>query len=129
MEIPEGVHRLDEKWSSLPAAEASSFEKCIARKVTLKAGAMSKELELKAANSWWQNHETRRYQRQSPPRLRDVVLKSGLLLTSSDLSRTKVIRQDATGARREWTFDLTKSIPEEHDLWLRDGDLIEVPEK
>lgn len=131
VEIPEGVHKLGENWSALPVAVAGSFEKCITRKITLKAGAMSKELELVAGNGWSSSQPfgVNRYQRSSPPRLRSVVLNSGLLLTSSDLSRTKVTRQDAAGGRREWTFDLTQSIPEEQDLWLRDGDVIEVPEK
>jgi Ankyrin repeats (many copies) len=131
VEIPEGVHKLGENWSGLPVTEAGSFEKCVARKVTLKAGAISKELELVAGNNWSfsQFNGMNRYQRSHLLRLRKVVLNSGLLLTSSDLSRTKVTRQDAAGGRREWAFDLTQSIPDEQDLWLRDGDVIEVPEK
>jgi ankyrin repeat protein len=51
-----------------------------------------------------------------------------LLLASSDLSRVKVTRHDPkTGAEQHWTLDCrTASAP---DLWLRDGDIIEVPEK
>lgn len=132
VEIPEGVHRLDEKWSALREAEADSFEKCVARKVTLRAGAMSKELELKAGRNWSSlvnSGVLLRYQRQNQPRLRDVVLNSGLLLTSSDTTRVKVTRPDTAGGLKEWTFDLSKEPSAGNDLWLRDGDIIEVPEK
>ena len=131
VEIPEGVHRLGENWKGLSGPVADSFEQCFPRTLTLKAGGASKELELKATNNWQfsQPNGVNRYQRRYPPRLRSVVRNSGLLLTSSDLSRTKVTRHDATNGRREWTFDLTQSIPEEQDLWLLDGDIIEVPEK
>jgi hypothetical protein len=71
------------------------------------------------------------------------------LLSSSDLSRVKVIRRDAkTGKTREWivdcsppqspsngstffSFQLTAGADSQptSDLWLRDGDVIEVPQK
>jgi len=35
----------------------------------------------------------------------------------------------ATGQKREWTFDLTRPEDPVNDLWLRDGDAIEVPDK
>jgi len=31
--------------------------------------------------------------------------------------------------KREWTFDLTRPEDPVNDLWLRDGDEIEVPDK
>jgi ankyrin repeat protein len=50
-----------------------------------------------------------------------------LLLSSSDLSRVKVIRRDPNaGTRREWILDCATSPS---DFRLRDGDVIEVPEK
>jgi len=49
-----------------------------------------------------------------------------VLLSSSDLSRVKVIRRDVkTGKKHEWIVDCSNAV----DLWLRDGDVIEVPEK
>jgi ankyrin repeat protein len=50
------------------------------------------------------------------------------LLSSSDLSRVKVSRHDPkTGKKLEWVLDCSgKDAP---DLWLRNGDVIEVPEK
>ena len=82
----------------------------------------------------------------------------GVLLSSSDLSRVKVTRNDpVTGKRREWVVNcapLLEAVPAgagrtfaqrlqavtergrsngqssaAPDLWLRDGDVIEVPEK
>jgi len=53
-----------------------------------------------------------------------------VLLSSSDLSRVKVIRRDAkTGKTQEWVVDCTKQANDIRDLWLRNGDVIEVPEK
>ena len=52
-----------------------------------------------------------------------------VLLSSSDLSRVKVKHHDpVTGNTAELTIDETKDRGPE-DLWLRDGDVIEVPEK
>ena len=49
------------------------------------------------------------------------------LSSNSDLSRVKVTRRDPqTNKTFEWTVDCTKSAP---DLWLRAGDVIEVPLK
>jgi len=49
--------------------------------------------------------------------------------SSSDLSRVKVTRRNpATGQSQTWTLDVRASSPA-NDLWLRDGDLIEIPEK
>jgi hypothetical protein len=58
-----------------------------------------------------------------------VLNDSKLLRTSSDLTRVKVTRTDAkTGKKREWTLDCSDP-GNEPDLWLRDGDEVEVPEK
>ena len=61
---------------------------------------------------------------------------SGLLLTSSDVTRAKVKRIDpATKQVRERVFNLDQIQQQvqrndsSNDLWLRDGDEIEVPEK
>ena len=54
---------------------------------------------------------------------------SNLPLSSSDLSRVKVTRNDLkTGKKREWILDCSDSKPAP-DFWLRDGDVIEVPDK
>ena len=51
------------------------------------------------------------------------------LRSSSDLTRVKVTRKNpASGKAQEFVVDTTKSTPPQ-DLWLHDGDVIEVPEK
>lgn len=65
-------------------------------------------------------------------RLKPVLQGANVLRVSSDLSRVKVKRVDpATSQSRELLFDLSEKQPydERTDLWLRDGDVIEVPEK
>ncbi|HEY3856646.1 MAG TPA: ankyrin repeat domain-containing protein [Verrucomicrobiae bacterium] len=72
----------------------------------------------------------------------DVVLRQPEarrhLLTSSDLSRVKVTRHDPkTGKESQWTLDCTahsqssatQNTYSPPDLVIRDGDVIEVPEK
>ena len=59
-------------------------------------------------------------------RLNDVVRSANVIRSSSDLTRVKVTRSG--GERWEKVFDLTNT-DKTSDLWLRDGDVIEVPEK
>ena len=62
-------------------------------------------------------------------RLNDVVRGVNVIRSSSDLTRVKVTRSgDATSAKQEMVFDLVRS-DKASDLWLRDGDVIEIPEK
>lgn len=52
-----------------------------------------------------------------------------VLMASSDLAHVKVTRRDAaTGKKQEWTLDCS-DLNKAPDLWIRDGDVIEVPEK
>ena len=61
--------------------------------------------------------------------LKPVLLQSKLVLTSSDLRHVKVTRHDpATGQERQWVVDCSEASPAP-DLWLCNGDKIEVPEK
>jgi ankyrin repeat protein len=53
-----------------------------------------------------------------------------VLRSSSDLSRVKVTRRDArTGQTMALTVDVSESSRPEDQLWLQDGDVIEVPDK
>ena len=57
------------------------------------------------------------------------------LTSDSDLSRVKVTRVDSkTGEKREWILDCASAVENGNinsapDLWLRNGDVVEVPEK
>jgi hypothetical protein len=48
-----------------------------------------------------------------------------VILASSDLTRVKVKR---AGTAKEMVFNLDKLEPNS-DLWVEDGDVIEIPEK
>jgi hypothetical protein len=62
-------------------------------------------------------------------RLNEVVRNSGLLRSSSDTARVKVRRPAPEAGRPlELVFDLDKTNPST-DLWLRGGDVIEIPER
>ncbi|HZQ47932.1 MAG TPA: hypothetical protein VFC07_13020, partial [Verrucomicrobiae bacterium] len=61
--------------------------------------------------------------------LSDVVRNAKVILASSDLTQIKVKRKDAkTGKAAEMVFNLDK-IDARNDLWLEDGDVIEIPER
>jgi hypothetical protein len=66
-----------------------------------------------------------------PFNLRVVLMKSGKILSSSDLGRVKVTRIDpATKEKREFILDVRNDPKEPADqLWIRAGDKIDVPEK
>ena len=62
-------------------------------------------------------------------RLNDVVRGANVILSSSDLTRVIVKRPNAvTKKAEEMSFDLEK-LNHDSDLWLHDGDIIELPEK
>jgi hypothetical protein len=58
--------------------------------------------------------------------LKSVLAQSRLLRASSDISRVKVTRS-ANGKTQEWVLDCGSGS--DPDLWLQDGDVIEVPDK
>jgi ankyrin repeat protein len=77
--------------------------------------------------------------------LKEVVYGANVLRASSDPRRVRVTRIDRTTSKtNQWTIDLTQVATASewadntarvgklwnlHDLWLRDGDVIEIPEK
>jgi len=132
IDIPEGEHKLGEKWDGLPSVDIQAMTKCLTRNVALTVKGKSKEVPLVVVGSWRSSHGAGAnivYYPERPFRLRHIVLDSGLLLTSSDTTRVKVTRSDGGNGFKEWTFDLSKEPSAGNDLWLRDGDKIEVPEK
>ena len=61
--------------------------------------------------------------------IKPALNESKLLLASSDLARIKLIRTDpTTGQKRELIVDCSNNAPAP-SVWLRDGDVIEVPDK
>lgn len=132
VEIPELDHPVDEKWDGLTDEPATALIKCIARRVTIKVKGETTALNLAPellATTIYGGGGARmiRLSRASFV-LRSVLDNSKLIRVSSDLSRVKVTRRDPiTKKEMEWTLDCTS--PNSQSLWLRDGDVIEVPEK
>jgi ankyrin repeat protein len=132
VEIPEADRPLFEQWNGFSEAALTNVQNCLRRQVEFTVKGETNNLTLQpgwplARNFSGANSEFR----YAPPQfyLVPALENSGLLRTSSDLSRVKVTRHNSnTGENWDRTFDCsgTKPYP---DLWLRDGDVIEVPDK
>ena len=129
VEIPEADHALDEHWSGFSVAAFTNLENCVRRQVefTVKGQTTNLTLYLRRPLGYGGNIPFN----YTPPQfyLVPALENSGLLRTSSDLSRVKVTRHNpGTGENWDQTFDCSGS-ERYPDLWLRDGDVIEVPDK
>jgi len=136
--IPELDHFVDTRWDRFPDAYYETFQKCLERTVRVSIKGQTTTVVLTpfrlrtdapripgGSNPW--------EPRMGNFRLNRFLRGSGLLLTSSDVTRVKVKRTDpAIKEIRERVFDLDQPSlrnDDTNDLWLRDGDFIEVPEK
>jgi hypothetical protein len=144
VDIPEADHPLNEKWPGFSSNELANLKKCLTRKVEIVINGQATSITLApqildagTAPIPVESSERFRAQQHGEPYivahtpfwLQPVLLQSKLVLTSSDLSRVKVTRRDpASGQKREWVVDCSEASPAP-DLWLRDGDKVEVPEK
>jgi hypothetical protein len=157
VEIPEADHPVGGTWGGLDDRYRSFLQTCLEREITLVVGENRASFKAEIPYSAFRPNRRRftvhpsNFERQPKGslhdqtlgemisrgqfdvfhfRLRPVVKHTGLLKTSSDLSRVKVTRTDPeTGEKKEAVFDLTEEVPWYNDLWLRDGDVIEVPDK
>ena len=146
VEVPEADHPLNEKWKGFTKEQLVNLKKCLTRKVEIVVKGQTNTVTLAPeitglpgdgergafmgpGPSGGGQYEPTIYS-QTPFWLRPVLLQSKLVLISSDLSKVKVTRRDpATGQTREWVVDCSKSGDSSPNLWLQDGDRIEVPEK
>jgi ankyrin repeat protein len=151
VEIPEADHPLNQKWQGFSTTELKNLKKCLTRHiqivvkkqsttVTLAPGISNVGEKADSANqATGQPGQTfaERVAALSGPEitartpfwLKPVLLESKLVLASSDLLRVKVTRNDPrTGKKREWIVDCRVSSPAP-DLWLSDGDVIDVPDR
>ena len=143
VEIPERNHALGDRPVGLNGSEARSITDYLKGSVQLVTHEQKVELPIYISENSILGSVLKRPEAQK------------ILLSSSDLSRVKVIRRDAkTGKTHEWIVDcsdhqspsspmarllqaraseMNGSQPNNSqpspDLWLRDGDVIEVPEK
>ncbi len=120
VEIPESDHVLDEYWRGLSSEDFGTLKKCLSRQIEISVKDQTNKITLAPS--------------QSPGVLSDfhilpVLNSSRMLLASSDLSRIKVTRRNATtGQTNEWIVNGSDPY-HQPDLWLQDGDKITVPEK
>jgi ankyrin repeat protein len=132
--IPDREHKLNEQWLGLPADFVHSLAKCLARKITAVVKGQPQTVTLlPGVTDSFSQHELS----LSNPfiaitlqfHLKEALNGSAQLLSTSDFTRVKVRRVDpTTGQPHEWVFN-EQTVDPDNDLWLRDGDVIEVPEK
>lgn len=134
VEIPEIPHPVGEIWPGFSTEEAEGFKRCLDREVQLIVEGESAGLKLALGTGRTAiqtlgpapARTTGITQFVPPFRLRQAVLGSGRILSTSDLSRVKVRR---LGENAEWVIDCSDAAPAGPDFWLKNGDVIEVPAK
>jgi hypothetical protein len=157
VELPEADHPLNEIWQGFSATELANLKKCLTHHVQIvikkqsttitlapeiiEEGEQPKILPANVSderNQMWlpslPGEFASGFSRPiiiavTPFWLKPVLMRSKLVLASSDLSRVKVTRNDPkTGKKSEWIVDCRESSPAP-DLWLSDGDIIDVPDR
>lgn len=129
IEVPEEEHPINQAWEGFLEDELASISKCLSREVKVIIQGQDHYLKL-----------TPEVQKKPAARgvpiaisttcfwIKPALFRSNLVLSSSDLSRVKVSRKTEAGERKEWIVDCSENATAP-DLWLSDGDVIEVPEK
>jgi ankyrin repeat protein len=121
VEIPETDHPLSERWRGFNQKQIEAFKQCLHRTVYVVVKGHTNTVNVGPVVDSANYVSTRQ-----PVYIGPVVRRSNLLLSSSDTTRVHVIRPStADQPAGEWTLNLSTSP----DLWLRDGDVIIVPEK
>jgi len=136
LEVPEADHPLNERWFGFSTNEWLNLQKCLSRNVEVIVKGKPTKVTLAAEIPV--NHSGVLSVQTFPPStiktkvpfwIKPALRKTNLLLASSDLSHVKVTRiEPKTGKKREWVLDCSDSKPAP-DFWLREGDVIEVPDK
>ena len=163
VEVPEAVHFMDGQWIGFPQDFGDKWGQCLQRTVTIDINGVSQKRALQMPNLGGlqaglpaglpagaygrsANRSGAKLQAGLPAGLpaganypnpfwlASVVQRSGLVRSTSDLSRIRVIRRDpASGQETVFSADLapsagTRPTPND-DLWLQDGDRIEIPDR
>ncbi len=143
VKIPELDHKVSDLWTGLSQSVKDTLVKCLAREVEIMVKGQATRFRLRpdysrlSGDSGGLPASTARSSGDAAGKiselpsfwLNDVVNEANVILSSSDLTRVKVKRVDpGTNKNEEMVFNLGKGVPE-NDLWLRDGDVIEIPEK
>lgn len=136
VEIPVLDHGVSEVWQGLSETQARGFYDCLKREVAISIKSVKGEPVPVTLVPFLEFTE-RKPMELNPPnkhiaayRLKQVLDLSGLLRVSSDMSRVTVKRnQPESKEQVAYVLDLTNLYDPSNDLWLRNGDVIEVPEK
>jgi hypothetical protein len=136
VEIPERDHAAMEHWPGLSTNIMQALNQCLRRTITVVVKGRTNQVtwvpftaiptsglpggtvldKNPVGYEIWLTHLLKR--------------RPSFVMTSSDLSRVKVTRLDPqTRKRMEYVIDARQQVSPREDLWLRDGDLIEIPEK
>jgi hypothetical protein len=127
IQLPELDHSLYESWGGFSHKQLGNLKKCLSRSIRISVKGETKSLEL--APDINLGSSDIQIMKATPFWLKAVLRTSPLVLASSDLSRVKVTRRSPTsGQSQEWLIDCLPNS-QAQDLWLKDGDLIEIPEK
>jgi ankyrin repeat protein len=126
VDIPEADHKVSSVYGGLAQSTRDTLNKCLTRDIKILVKGQVTEVRLKPAMV---------HTADSPKvelslfRLSDVVRNANVLLASSDLTKVKVKRVEPGGKKNlDMVFNLEKMAPNS-DLWLENGDVIEIPEK
>ena len=127
VEIPEADHVLGANWQGLSNEILATLEKCLTGSVSVRIKGRTETITRKPGGT-----QVSLPGGVSTTGLRSfmiapLLVDSKLLLSSSDLSRIKVIRKDA-GLEKELVVDCSNDA-HPPSVWIRDGDIIEVPDK
>jgi ankyrin repeat protein len=135
VEVVEADHPLNETWPGFSATEWTNLIKCLSRDVEIIVKGKSTKVTLQVGLTFGRTPEglpggpPLQITTMTPFWIKPALRKTNLLLASSDLAHVRVKRVDpTTGERREWILDCSDSKPAP-EFWLRDGDVIEVPDK
>lgn len=140
VEVAEMDHKVSEVYMGLTEPIKATLSKCLAREVEIVVkGEMTKvKLIPDLSDARTGGHvKVNLFSRSRPGYivekpsfwLDNVVHSANVILASSDLTRVKVKRVErGSGKMKEMVFNLEKMEPNS-DLWLEDGDVIEIPER
>lgn len=136
VEIPESDHPVNQEWAGLDNQTLDSLIQSVSRKISVVVKDSSKPVEAGPSCLFPGGGLSRPDSGTDPSvritrasfMIRSFLDNSGLILASSDLSKVKVTRADsATGEKEQWILDCSGNKAPE--FWLRNGDVIEVPER
>ena len=138
--IPELDHPVNQIWQGLSSEQWKTIVNCTSRSVTVIVknehfklhliGSRDKSRRIVSAGGAIPNQRGEEIEivvNDGKFYLSSVLAQSQLLRSSSDTTRVKVKRTDP-GTKKSMEL-IVSPFQTKNDLWLRDGDLIEIPEK